>query len=77
MFTLPTNIRLPGFRVGLPDDPPDQNTETAAGFAVPAGGYDPDGNAIQTAQATSSAGFDPQGLVPKPRLTGYMARCTA
>jgi hypothetical protein len=64
MFTLPTNIRLPGFRVGLPDDPPDQNTGTAAGFAVPAGGYDPDGNAIQTAQATGSAGFDPQGLVP-------------
>ncbi len=29
MFNLPTNIRLPGFRVGLPDDPPGQNTETA------------------------------------------------
>ncbi|HEY6717100.1 MAG TPA: hypothetical protein VI232_12240, partial [Reyranella sp.] len=64
MFNLPTNIRLPGFRVGLSDDPPDQSTETAPGFAVPALGYDPDGNALQTAQATGSAGFDPQGLVP-------------
>jgi hypothetical protein len=66
MFNLPTNIRLPGFRVGLPDDPPGQNTETVPGFAVPALGYDPDGNAIQTAQATGlgSASFDPQGLVP-------------
>jgi hypothetical protein len=64
MFNLPTNIRLPGFRVGLSDDPPDRSTETAPGFAVPALGYDPDGNALQTAQATGSAGFDPQGLVP-------------
>lgn len=66
MFNLPTNIRLPGFRVGLPDDPPGQNTETAPGFAVPALGYDPDGNPIQRAQAagSGSAGFDPQGLVP-------------
>ena len=32
MFNLPTNFRLPGFRVGLPDDPPDQNTETVPGF---------------------------------------------
>jgi hypothetical protein len=66
MFNLPTNIRLPGFRVGLPDDPPGLNTETVPGFAVPALGYDPDGNAIQTAQATGlgSASFDPQGLVP-------------
>jgi len=64
MFNFPTNIRLPGFRVGLPDDSPDQNTGTAPGFAVPAGGYDADGNALQTAQATGAAGFDPQGLVP-------------
>jgi hypothetical protein len=64
MFNLPTNIRLPGFRVGLPNGLPDQNTETAPGFAVPALGYDPDGNALQAAQATGSAGFDPQGLVP-------------
>jgi hypothetical protein len=66
MFNPPTNIRLPGFRVGLPDDPPDQNTETIPGFAVPALGYDPYGNALQTAQATGfgSPGFDPQGLVP-------------
>jgi hypothetical protein len=66
MFNLPTNIRLPGFRVGLPNDPPGQNTETTPGFAVPALGYDPDGNAIQTAQATGlgSASVDPQGLVP-------------
>ena len=40
MFDLPSNIRLPGFRVGLPDDPSDQDTGTAPGFAVPAGGYD-------------------------------------
>jgi hypothetical protein len=64
MFNLPTNIRLPGFRIGLPDDPPDQNTEAAPGFAVPALGYDPDGNARQTAETAGSAGFDPQGLVP-------------
>ena len=63
MFNFPTSIRLPGFRVGLRDDQPDPDTGTTAGFAVPAGGYDPDGNA-RPAEAAGSNGFDPQGLVP-------------
>ena len=66
MFNLPTNIRLPGFRVGLPDDPPDQNAETVPGFAVPALGYGPDGNPIQKAPAIGfgATGFDSQQVVP-------------
>ena len=76
MFRLPPNIRLPGFRVGLPDDPSDQNSETVPGLAVPALGYDPDGNALQTAQATGSAGFDPRGLVPVNCTSDGSTNCT-
>ena len=64
MFNFPTNIRLPGFRVGLPDDPPDQDTGTSPGFAVPADGYDSGSDAHQATEATGSTGFDPRGLVP-------------
>ena len=47
------------------------------GFAVPAGGYDADGNALQTAQATGAAGFDPQGLVPVDCTSAHgSANCT-
>jgi hypothetical protein len=64
MFSRPTNIRLPGLHVGPPDDPSGQNAETVSGFAVPALGYDSDGNARQAEQPTGLAAFDPRGVVP-------------
>ena len=52
MFNFPTNIRLPGFRVGLPDELPTRDTGTSRR------------GTLTVPQATGSAGFDPQGLVP-------------
>ena len=53
MFNFPTNIRLPGFRVGQTDD---DETDTQTGdstprFAVPPLGCDSSGKAIQAAPA--------------------------
>ena len=57
MFNFPTNIRLPGFRVGQTDDQPDQDTGTTPGFAVPANGYDSGGDARQAAEATGPSSW--------------------
>ncbi len=53
MFNLPTNVRLPGFRVGPPDDPRDQGGATedpVPGFAVSTAGYASDGSAAPGGQ---------------------------
>lgn len=55
MFNFPTNIRSPGFRVGIPDDETDQNKQ-ADGSSVP--GFRvglPDDGSNQNNQADGSS----------------------
>lgn len=70
MFTFPRTARLPGFRVGLPEDLPgfdvNQDGSGSGSFAdAPTSDSGPYGNPLQTALATDfgPAGIDPVGQV--------------
>ena len=65
MFNFPSNVRLPGFRVGLPEDAPGFNINqdgSAAGSSgdAPPPDSSPYGNALQSALATN-LGQGPDG----------------